>query len=156
MNKDALLSAIADHLEARRQAALGSTPSLASVTVRPQKSSAPLPETGSLILVTADNLEHTVGPLYRLEVLRLRVQTAGLQGRDVDAHRAAMDLCIAAFPEVEGAAFEAAWDAFAAAVATAGATARFWYVQGQLEQPIEDNAWWEDQLVVRVGVQRTD
>lgn len=154
MNKDALLSAIANHLEARRQAALGSVPLLAAVTVRPQKSEAPLPETGSMILVTADDLEHTVGPLHRLEALRLRVQTAGLQGRDVAAHRAAMDLCVAAFPEVESAAFDAVWSAFSAAVATAGATARFWYVQGQREQPIEENAWWEDQLVIRVGLQR--
>lgn len=152
MNKDALLSAIRDHLEARRIASLTAVPSLAEVTVRPQKSAELLPESGSLILVTADDLEHTLGPLHRLEPLRLRVQTAGLTGRDVAAHRAAMDLCVAAFPHVESEEHPAAFAAFSAALAAAGASARFWYVQGQREHPVEDNAWWEDQLVVRVGV----
>lgn len=154
MNKDTILAAIATHLETRRLASLAAVPSLASVTIRPQKSAEMLPESGSMILVAADQLEHNIGALWRLEVLRLRVQTAGLQSRDVEAHIAAMDLCNAAFPEVESPAFQDAWDAFATAIATTGATARFWFVQGQNEQPIEDNAWWEDQLAIRVGLEK--
>lgn len=153
MNKDPILAAIAAYLEARRVAAVGSTSALASVSIRAQKSVAPFPESGSIIVITADTIEHTIGPWHRLEPLRLRVQTAGLQSRDVASHVAAMDLCVDAFPDVESASFAEAWAAFGTALEAADVTPRFWWTQGQREQPVEDNAWWEDVLDVRVGLE---
>lgn len=149
MTKDGILEGIANYLEARRVAA-----ELGDVIVRPQKSVLGLPETGSLVVVSADDLEHGVGHYHRLEPLRLRVQTAGLGAADTAAHKAAMGLCRAAVPDVESAAHPAAFAALAAAIVAVepDVSLSFWFVQGEREAPIEGEQWWEDQLVVRVGV----
>lgn len=149
MNKDRILEGIANRLNALRVAA-----EITDVEIRPQKSVLDLPSTGTIIIAQADELEHQCGHFHRLEPLRLKIQTQGLEGRDSDSHKAALDLCRSMFPDAESDdhpdAFEALGDAILAS--DPDAELSFWYVQGQREEPIEADAWWEDHLVVRVGV----
>jgi hypothetical protein len=155
MNKSKVEQGVANYLQAVIDAAIvAGDITAAAVQVLPGKTDQSQQEGIPVIHCILERLPNSVGPLYMGE-FRVQVQKSA-RATEIVLYRAILDVVGAAFPPPQTAAYAAAKDAVASAVASAapGAVGCGWAITDGGED-VEDKDRWIDDFTFKMGLRQS-